>query len=171
MGHFVLYWLYEILYFLKIEYNIYNYKMTTHQDIMEPIDFSEDITTEIIRRCELLLAENNEYKKLKESGCDFNSIKIYGSRQEPCFKAKDIYLYVDPKGTNKTWFNKQLLQDKHIFKANTRNIKSNGNKTWTKVELTNMLTRKGLMKAFSIFFLLFPKQKYHMAFFYHHLKF
>jgi hypothetical protein len=124
--------------------------MATSQEILEPIDFSEDITTEIIRRCELLLAENDEYKKLKDSGRDFNSIKIYGSRQEPCFKAKDIYLYVDPTGGNKKWFNKQLVPEKHIFKANIRNIKSNENKTWTKVEPTNMLTRKGLMKAFSI---------------------
>ena len=120
------------------------------RDIMEPISDTDDITTEIIRRCEKILINNEEYKKIKEDGRDFNSIKIYGTHKEPVFRAKDIYLYVDPKGTNKTWFNKQLISGKHIFKANVRNIKSNENKTWTKVDSTNMLTRKGLMKALSI---------------------
>lgn len=124
--------------------------MDISQFIFEPISITTDITTEIILRCEELLKDNEDYIKLKTDKKDFKSILIYGTSSEPLFKARDIYLYVDPSGINKRWFMKHLIQDKHIFKANVRVTKTNSTKTWTKVESVNMLTRKGLMRALSI---------------------
>ena len=55
------------------------------------ITVTNDITTHIIKKCKKLLYKDETYKKIKEDGISFDSIKVYGTPEDPCFKSKDVY--------------------------------------------------------------------------------
>jgi prophage antirepressor-like protein len=104
-----------------------------------PIKNTTDITTEIIRRCEKILHDDDEYKKLKDIGNDFQSVIPYGMskelHEEPYFNAKQVFKFVDI--TNDKYHIKHNLElGVHYIKAKITNDKKSPN---------NMLTREGLM--------------------------
>ena len=110
--------------------------------LLNPISNTVDITTEIIKRCELILQNDEEYQKLRNDGNDFKSIIPYEdptNNNEPCFRANQVFKFINPKETHiHRKLKDNFLLTKHYFKSKI----TNDNKT-----PDNILTRKGLMRA------------------------
>ena len=69
--------------------------MSASQEIpfLKPITFTVDITTEIIRRCEIKLQNDEEYMKLKSDGLDFKMVIPYGNPEDPCFQVNQVFKF------------------------------------------------------------------------------
>ena len=109
--------------------------------LLKPISNTVDITTEIIKRCELILQNDEEYQKLRNDGNDFKSIIPYKdptNNNEPCFQANQVFKFINIEHNIHRTLKKNFILDKHYFKAKI----IDDNKT-----PDNILTRKGLMKA------------------------
>lgn len=113
--------------------------------LLKPISNTVDITTEIIKRCELILQNDEEYKNLQKDGIDFKSIIPYEdptNNNEPCFQANQVFRFINPKESHvRRKLKESFILNKHYFKAKI----TNDNKT-----PDNILTRKGLMRAMNI---------------------
>jgi hypothetical protein len=106
---------------------------------LKAIENTTDITTEIIRKCEEILYDDAEYKKLKEEGYDFTKVIPYGNPEDPSFQANQVFKFINPNELNIfRRLGKYFTEDLHYFKAKI---------TIDKRDPVNMLTRKGLMKA------------------------
>jgi hypothetical protein len=106
---------------------------------LKSINITSDITTEIIRRCEEQLQNDNEYIKLKSDGMDFKKVIPYGNPEDPCFQVTQVFKFINP---NELHIHRRLAtyftEGRHYFKAKI---------TEDKKEPCNMFTRHGLMKA------------------------
>jgi len=106
---------------------------------LKSINITSDITTEIIRRCEEQLQNDNEYIKLKSDGMDFKTVIPYGNPEDPCFQVTQVFKFINP---NELHIHRRLAtyftEGRHYFKAKI---------TEDKKEPCNMFTRHGLMKA------------------------
>ena len=115
--------------------------MSASQEIpfLKPITFTVDITTEIIRRCEVKLQNDEEYMKLKSDGLDFKMVIPYGNPEDPCFQVNQVFRFINPNELNiYRKLGKYFTDGRHYFKAKITNDKK---------EPCNMFTRHGLMKA------------------------
>ena len=108
--------------------------------VLNPVSYTTDITTEIIKICEESLHSDPEYMELNKDGINFHSIIPYGSSENPYFLAKTVFKFIGISG-DKYHIKNNLIADIHYIKAKIN---------YNKKDPVNMLSRQGLMKVMYI---------------------
>jgi len=109
--------------------------------LLIPVLDTNDITTDIIKRCEKLLKDDAEYKDIKKEGITFESVIPYRSpysENEICFQASCVFKFVGRYDNMHRDLKTKFKPGKDYFKHKMFDDKN---------QPDNILTRKGLMKT------------------------